>query len=368
MANTIRGLLPDGTLPSAALAQVQGIVDELDIPEPAVQGVPIFATLAEAQAWEAENPGKVALTLEPSGTDTTPPSWSASLTVKSVGSTQIVINASAAATDDRQVMYEVSQDGMSWAPITPAGLDFTVKGLEMSTSYTLRFRAVDDGGNTSQVLTAPAVTTTTAAPDDYAYQWVAEDFTSGSWPDRVTGAALTGTVPASLVGDEVLFGKTVNGSPGYSTSGLAGGEHRTLMVVARLTSTPDTNLHGFIGQPGPHAIAIPGGGGKKAGWYSTDGTTTKASNVGGNGSVDGGKHVVTVRIDGASSTLTHDRTTVAAVSGPGAVLDTLQVGAGILGYSHQHAVSEIRIYPRRLTDGELTALHSEMGATYGISL
>ena len=74
--------------------------------------VPIFPTLAEAQAWEAENPGKVALTIEPSATDTTPPSWSAILTVKSVGSTQIVINASAAATDDRGVMYEVSQDGM----------------------------------------------------------------------------------------------------------------------------------------------------------------------------------------------------------------------------------------------------------------
>ena len=64
MANTIRGLLPDGTLPSAALAQVQGIVDDLDIPEPAAQGVPIFETLAEAEAWEAANPGKVALTLE----------------------------------------------------------------------------------------------------------------------------------------------------------------------------------------------------------------------------------------------------------------------------------------------------------------
>lgn len=64
MANTIRGLLPDGTLPTAALDQVQGIVDGIDIPEPAVQGVPIFETLAEAEAWEAANPGKTALTLE----------------------------------------------------------------------------------------------------------------------------------------------------------------------------------------------------------------------------------------------------------------------------------------------------------------
>ena len=64
MANTIRGLLPDGTLPTAALEQVQGIVDGIDIPEPVAQGVPIFETLAEAEAWEAANPGKVALTLE----------------------------------------------------------------------------------------------------------------------------------------------------------------------------------------------------------------------------------------------------------------------------------------------------------------
>ena len=64
MANTIRGLLPDGTLPTAALEQVRGIVDGIDIPEPVVQGVPIFETLAEAEAWEAANPGKVALTLE----------------------------------------------------------------------------------------------------------------------------------------------------------------------------------------------------------------------------------------------------------------------------------------------------------------
>ena len=64
MANTIRGLLPDGTLPTAALDQVQSIVDGIEIPEPVVQGVPIFETLAEAEAWEAANPGKIALTLE----------------------------------------------------------------------------------------------------------------------------------------------------------------------------------------------------------------------------------------------------------------------------------------------------------------
>lgn len=56
MADQIRGLLPDGTLPSAALAQVQGIVDES-----AGVGVPVLSSVEEAVAWEAANPGRVAL-------------------------------------------------------------------------------------------------------------------------------------------------------------------------------------------------------------------------------------------------------------------------------------------------------------------
>ena len=56
-----RGLLPGGSLPSVARAEVEQIVAEA---VPSVAGVPIFETLAEAQAWEAANPGRVALTLE----------------------------------------------------------------------------------------------------------------------------------------------------------------------------------------------------------------------------------------------------------------------------------------------------------------
>ena len=39
--------------------------------------VPIFATLAEAQAWEAENPGRTALTIESQESDTPPVGWGA---------------------------------------------------------------------------------------------------------------------------------------------------------------------------------------------------------------------------------------------------------------------------------------------------
>ena len=39
--------------------------------------IPIFATLAEAQAWEAANPGRAALTIEPQESDTPPVGWGA---------------------------------------------------------------------------------------------------------------------------------------------------------------------------------------------------------------------------------------------------------------------------------------------------
>ena len=148
MANTIRGLLPDGTLPSAALAQVQGMVDDLDIPEPAVQGVPIFATLAEAQAWEAANPGKIALTLEPSATDTTPPN---------PGTLSVIVDATWAdltvtgATDDHEITgYSFSSDnGTTWSTWQTAPTA-RLEDLTASTEYTFRHRVRDADLNVSE--------------------------------------------------------------------------------------------------------------------------------------------------------------------------------------------------------------------------
>ena len=54
-------LNPDGTLPEAAEQQVEAIAREHGTPPGAI---PIFETLAEAQAWELANPGRVALTTE----------------------------------------------------------------------------------------------------------------------------------------------------------------------------------------------------------------------------------------------------------------------------------------------------------------
>ena len=148
MANTIRGLLPDGTLPTAALDQVQGIVDGIDIPEPAVQGVPIFETLAEAQAWEAENPGKIALTLEPSTSDTVPPN---------PGTLSVIVDATWAdltvtgATDDHGITgYAFSSDnGTTWTT-WQAAPTARLEGLTASTEYTFRHRVRDADLNVSE--------------------------------------------------------------------------------------------------------------------------------------------------------------------------------------------------------------------------
>ena len=148
MANAIRGLLPDGTLPSAALAQVQGMVDDLDIPEPAVQGVPIFATLAEAQAWEDANPGKVALTLEPSATDTTPPN-PGTLSV-SVDATWADLTVTGATDDHGITGYAFSSDnGTTWTT-WQAAPTARLEGLTASTEYTFRHRVRDADLNVSE--------------------------------------------------------------------------------------------------------------------------------------------------------------------------------------------------------------------------
>ena len=327
--------------------------------------VPIFETLAQAEAWEAANPGRVALTIETSA-DTTDPTWTATLTA-APSSTSVAITASALASDDTAVTaYEYSLNGTAgpWQPVARSGSTFTITGLLMSSTYaTVSLRALDGAGNASTPLAVPSFTTTVEAPSDFAYQWVATDFTSGGWPDTVAGATLTGAAGPTLAGGEVITSNV-----GWTAPLSLGAGAKTLVLVGRLVSAISPELHGYVGQlSGPHAIAIPGGGGAKAGWYSHDGTSVKPTNVGGSSSVDQNRHVIVARVDGASSTLTVDRVTAAANGGTPSFA-TFQVGGNLHGYGRTHGTSEIRIYDRRLADAEITALVTELGATHGIAL
>ena len=130
--------------------------------------VPIFPTLAEAQAWEAANPGKRALTLEPSTPDTTAPTWNATLTVGTPTDKQVVVTASALASDDRAVTgYEVTYNGTAWFAITPSGKNFTLSGTAGTAYSSTKLRAKDAAGNASLALAVPAYTMAATPPHPY---------------------------------------------------------------------------------------------------------------------------------------------------------------------------------------------------------
>ena len=146
-------------------------------------GVPIFATLAEAEEWEAAHPGKTARTIESVTPDTTAPAWPAGTAIQVVKTdTTATLNLTQLATDDRRVVaYEVSLDsGVSWLSTKSGAVVFDaaskslkVSGLARSTQYPApRVRALDAAGNVSAVLTGSAGFTTDAAPP-VAYQQTA---------------------------------------------------------------------------------------------------------------------------------------------------------------------------------------------------
>ena len=110
--------------------------------------VPIFATLAEAQAWEDANPGRTALwvgeaTTEPNPDDVTPP-VAGTLTVTPFDTTaQLVVDG---ASDDyglHPMPYSYSVDGgASWSDWTSLG-SYTATDLTPLTSYSARHRVRD---------------------------------------------------------------------------------------------------------------------------------------------------------------------------------------------------------------------------------
>lgn len=294
MANTIKGLLPSGHLPSVAKTEVQGMITasspdlspyatKEELGKTAV-GMPIFATRAEALEYEALNVGKKALYIGDS-----------------------------TATD----------------PATP-----------------------------------PPTSPTGAVPTDFSYQWLGSDFTATGWKDTKQGLVLTpsdslAAAPTKSGATAVFSTKAGMRAPGALALGSGA---KTLTVVAKL-GTVTSSLWGVAGNPSTPTLALPGGGGVKAGWYP--GGSITATNV--SGSADTGMHVMTVRIDGDSSTLTHDRVTVAARSAENTQFSTFQIGGQHYGGIFQGAVAEVRIYNRRITDDELTALHDSLGGKYGIA-
>lgn len=214
--------------------------------------------------------------------------------------------------------------------------------------------------------TPAPVPPTGGGPTDFAYQWLGSAFDVSGWKDSKQGFTLTqsNTVePAPAKSGVSANFTSKNGMRATSTLALTAGA-KTITVVASAAEVT-TSLLGVVGSPSTPALTIPGGGGAKAGWYP--GGSVGNSNVGSQGTVDTAMHVMTVRIDGLSSTLTHDRVTVAAKSQDATSFSDFQIGGKHYGGVFKGSVAEVRIYNRRITDDELTGLHDELGAKYGVT-
>lgn len=167
MANVIKGLLPSGKAPTVLKAEIIELI-KTEAPAPDLTpyatkeelekktiGVPIFQTLAEAQDWEAQNPGKIALTLEPSTPDVTPPT-AGTLTVSPSGTSAIL--AVSGASDDRRITgYAFKIGNGAWSPWQDSA-SYTAISLTPSTSYTFQHKVKDAAGNET---TGPSVTAST---------------------------------------------------------------------------------------------------------------------------------------------------------------------------------------------------------------
>lgn len=373
MANTIRGLLPDGTLPTTALEQVQGIVDGLEIPEPVVQGVPIFETLAEAEAWEAANPGKIALTTE--GAVAAPPTWTATFTVATPNGSTADVTASALAQDDQGVIgYEVSLNaGATWSPAERAGLTFRITGLSPLTAYPDVFlRARDADGNVAS-LKVPSFTTPNSlapAPSDFEYQWEASTLaaTPAAWVDSKRGLSvpLRGTAGSvTAAGGTATFTSTSSGF-GPVTPPTPISATSTVAAVVRVTDT--ANLGAIFGSdngPGGYWLASPSGGLKTAGIWGG----AQASN-GGQPTVDTSWRVLVYRVNGGQSSVNYggQKYTLSPDPQVTAISSLLNIGGiGTNGaYPFEGEMKEIRVYNRVLTDGEVESLVADLSFEHGV--
>ena len=189
--------------------------------------VPIFVTLAEAEAWEAKNPGKKALTLEPSTPDTKAPTPGVLSVTPAHNSAVLSVSG---ATDDRAVTGYAFQVGASGAwSAWQSSPSFTATGLTASTSYAFRHKVKDAAGN--EALGDAVTATTTAKPPLQA-------------GDIITSDAYTlyadGTVLGGMFTDATLGGEPVQ-YVSASTAQVSGGNavipvkgNAALLTVDRL--------------------------------------------------------------------------------------------------------------------------------------
>ena len=334
--------------------------------------VPIFATLAEAQAWEAANPGKVALTTE--GEAAGPPTWTATFTVATPNGGTADVTASALAQGGQGIVgYDVSLNaGATWSPVERSGLTFRITGLSPLTSYPDVFLRARDGDGNATALKVPSFTTPNSlapAPSDFEYQWEASTLaaTPTEWVDSKQGLSVplrgaVGSVTAS--GGTATFTSTSTGF-GPVTPPTPISTTATIAAVVRVTDTTDLGaVLGSTNLANGYWLASPTGGLKTAGIWGA----AQASNSG-QPTVDTSWRVLVFRVNGAQSSVNYGGQKYALAPDPQvtAIADGLHLaGVEATRYSFVGEMKEIRVYNRVLTDGEVESLIADLSFEHGV--
>lgn len=364
--------------------QLPALAEELKIG--GVDGsVPIFATLAEAEAWEAANPGKKALTLEPSTPDTTPPTWAATLTVGTPTDKQVVVTASALASDDRVVAgYEVTYNGTTWSAITPSGKNFTLTGLTPATAYgSVKLRAEDTAGNASPALAVPAFTTaatpvitTSAAPEQIAGLWMdynaalpasVETYAGGRVSkllDTTSGArhmvaAAEGTAPevSSINGKRAVRFTAASSTRLRHAGSFTQGTPWTLAVVlTRESATPGAVLDTIGARIELNGNGYPFG---RVGSAVTSGITWES-----------GARLLALSHDGTTLSITDGLTTKTVAAADSVLTNNFALGAAYGGAGTLFTdvtVGRVSAWNRALTSTEIAELHNWAKTEWGVA-
>lgn len=334
--------------------------------------VPIFATLAEAQDWEAAHPGKTALTLETSTPDTTAPTaGTLAVTVKDKSATGTVSGA----TDDRRVTgYAFRVGSGAWSAWQSSPI-FEFTGLSASTPYWFQHQVRDAAGNVT-VGTAVQATTLAVMPvtDDYAYQWLGSQAGGSTWTDTKAGLALPLVGSAPIVeGSWAQFPRSTaaqNGMYGPFTLGALTTNTPTMVAVMRARVD-------YAGRMGVAVGAFGSGG--SLGIMGKDGTSKipglliagAQRNTGQVAHADGVTGVAVARFASGSNSIAWNGGTpvVEGSTFDAAAMKAANMHLAYVGGNTSFAgdLAEVRIYNRRLTDAETTQVATELKQKYGIA-
>lgn len=198
--------------------------------------IPIFATLAEAEAWEASNPGRRALTTEPVAPDVTPPS--AGLLTVSPGHVTANLSVSGASDDRALDGYSFRRDGGAWSA-WQAGPTYTSTSLAPSTGYSFQHRVRDRAGNET-VGTAVTASTTAKPPADWSeYDAAISALSPTIFLPLMTDASNTGSGGTVFTNSGGTFGQSIAGTTGVRLT-------PTARITASLASIVSANGTGTL--------------------------------------------------------------------------------------------------------------------------